>query len=747
MEISTLKDRNVKSIGVDKVADFSIAPEAMGMFFQAFSDSLYSDKYGSVVREIASNCADSHTEAKVEKPIEIELIKNGAFSDADYELVFRDFGTGMSPETVKEIFSKYFSSTKRGDNTRIGGWGIGSKSPFAVTDLFTVITWHNNIRYTYLLHRGETAPEIQKVEETEHIRENGTEVRIPTRPAQLIDYIQAIKKQLIFFDNIRFINLDVPNTDKIVHGDSFVCVFDENKASRLSETCIYLGKVYYSINWDKVNRALIDAQTSGELCSYSEWSVTGVALKFEVGDLPVTLSRESIEYKEDTAQKIVQKILEVQKELRTLANTLSDETDDLLHCLGSRKESFFRLPGGYTFKVHRKIAQVSLTFLPFKGTPLKLPSQPFFEYYIEKYIEEDGSIKAIKQGYSRRGYRKGLTITDNSITDILEKKGKGNSNNGRNYSVIRYLKSEGKPKNTYITETLGTPVVLVGRREVPIKEWAEHLKMSQEVVPQWTDFYSKTIVKTIVKNLKAYRDFTPSEEWLDDYKSNKSTRKSPARQKEEEITLREMWVGHATSPTYTKRYIKVGELFNLKPAKGFIVYGTQEEEAELRKYHELGQAVTPTAIKCFKVAVGNLKYLKDVPFAFHVSEAHIPSERILRKIALKSAASELYGNVLLQYVRNKRIRDDLDILSTGFRGVGFPSSVQVPYFNEKTDFLIQNGKEFVSAFEVYERLKEFLSQSTISSILKPSPTPEERQIAQEYIKQELTPKQRLYGFY
>jgi len=45
---------------LDESLDFSIDQESLGVLFKGFSDTLYSNKIGSIVREIASNCFDSH---------------------------------------------------------------------------------------------------------------------------------------------------------------------------------------------------------------------------------------------------------------------------------------------------------------------------------------------------------------------------------------------------------------------------------------------------------------------------------------------------------------------------------------------------------------------------------------------------------------------------------------------------------------------------------------------------------------
>ena len=70
---------------------------------------MYSNPIGSLIREITSNCFDSHIEAKVEEPVRLAMVWD---SDEGYHMEFEDFGVGISPDRMKKIYSKYFSSTK-----------------------------------------------------------------------------------------------------------------------------------------------------------------------------------------------------------------------------------------------------------------------------------------------------------------------------------------------------------------------------------------------------------------------------------------------------------------------------------------------------------------------------------------------------------------------------------------------------------------------------------------------------------
>ena len=72
------------------------------------SDNLYSDKIGSIIREIGSNCLDAHKLNNNEsKPFEITVPDYNVFDKSKSNLIFRDFGPGLSKEDIYSIYTTY----------------------------------------------------------------------------------------------------------------------------------------------------------------------------------------------------------------------------------------------------------------------------------------------------------------------------------------------------------------------------------------------------------------------------------------------------------------------------------------------------------------------------------------------------------------------------------------------------------------------------------------------------------------
>ena len=132
-----------------------------GAIFQILSSKLYSDKFNSIVREISSNMYDSHKAAnKLDVPFEINLT---------YEYIeFKDFGVGLSEEEIEQIYKVYFNSTKSADNDFIGGFGLGSKTTFAYTNIFNIISKKNGKKLEYICFMdNQFQPNIKKINESE----------------------------------------------------------------------------------------------------------------------------------------------------------------------------------------------------------------------------------------------------------------------------------------------------------------------------------------------------------------------------------------------------------------------------------------------------------------------------------------------------------------------------------------------------------------------------------------------------
>jgi hypothetical protein len=153
--------------------NFSIAANAKA--FDLLMGQLYSDPAAAMIREIVANANDSHKAAGVDKPVFIHVPNL-----LEPWFVVQDFGLGLSAEQIDNIYTTVFESTKDQDNEATGGFGLGSKTPYAVSDSFTVSAIKDGIKNEYLMFRdGNRNPSYMLTSTTKTDEGNGVKVTVP----------------------------------------------------------------------------------------------------------------------------------------------------------------------------------------------------------------------------------------------------------------------------------------------------------------------------------------------------------------------------------------------------------------------------------------------------------------------------------------------------------------------------------------------------------------------------------------
>lgn len=317
--------------GFDTVADFAI--EMNPKAFQVLSDTIYKDKIGSIVRELGCNAFDAHVDSgNGDKPFEIHL------PDA-FEPFFsiRDFGLGISPEDIKTVYTRYFASTKEQSNDVVGAFGLGSKTPFAYTDAFTVISIHKGIRTMYNAHKSNGLPSIVAFGKPEPTDEpDGLEVRVSVEAMDYKAFASAVKRQLKFFP----VKPTITNGDitwdsytPVLEVDGFVYysvddfrrpMYGHSSDNVLIGLFIKQGPVAYPIDFDALNQVLeskgITRTSFYEYFQRSDhrYSGKGIIIDMPIGTVEVTASREGISYKDAT-------VVNIMKRLDQIARVISRE--------------------------------------------------------------------------------------------------------------------------------------------------------------------------------------------------------------------------------------------------------------------------------------------------------------------------------------------------------------------------------------------------------------------------------------
>ena len=92
--------------------------QADSYLFDLLTSKIYSDPMAAAIREISTNAYDACIEAGARPSIEVHLpVVNEAYFSV------RDYGTGMSPDTISTLYSTVGASSKRTSNYYNGCMG------------------------------------------------------------------------------------------------------------------------------------------------------------------------------------------------------------------------------------------------------------------------------------------------------------------------------------------------------------------------------------------------------------------------------------------------------------------------------------------------------------------------------------------------------------------------------------------------------------------------------------------------
>jgi len=174
--------------------------------FEHILSNLYSDPLAAIIRELTTNAVEAIQAAKKEDTRKV-CIQLPTFLDPN--LVIRDFGIGLDKAEVEKFLNCLFSSNKTNSNEFMGGFGLGSKSPLALVDCYSLSSVKDGIQHDFLyLKEPGKSPSTIYQGEMDTNSENGITVTIPLNDNKRIssDSLQskaetAAKEQLLAFTN------------------------------------------------------------------------------------------------------------------------------------------------------------------------------------------------------------------------------------------------------------------------------------------------------------------------------------------------------------------------------------------------------------------------------------------------------------------------------------------------------------------------------------------------------------------
>lgn len=288
----------------------------------------YSDTILATVRETWANAVDANSAANSATPIKISFPTHIA---PTYSV--RDFGGGLSEEELFGLYTKYGRSSKRGDNSAIGGFGIGRFSPLSYTDSFTVVSCKDGekiIISVYVDESGDTR--FTKLAEESTTESNGVEISVAVKKDDIAKFSEAGHK-VLKFASAPFVSSGIQSLktlDWVIKNNTWGVLKHINSSgyyhSRSDSPVIVMGGISYPLNLEMLSDRLSSLSIYKSLKDSSAASF--FVFFFPVGSLSLHHSRESLEYNELTKKNLVSFFSNLEAEIRLVfQKTLNDISD------------------------------------------------------------------------------------------------------------------------------------------------------------------------------------------------------------------------------------------------------------------------------------------------------------------------------------------------------------------------------------------------------------------------------------
>lgn len=262
---------------------------------------MYTNKPAAVIRELSANAWDAHVDAgKTDTPFDLHL---PTWLDKTFYL--RDYGTGIPHDKFEDIYTNVGASTKEDSNDFIGGYGLGSKTPFTMTDTFMVENWHEGVKTTWICFKDSGEPNVSLVNTEDSDEPNGIKVSFSFDEGDVPEFVRQVPIQLKFFPvkpNITGGEGKVKYEDLPDDWDTKDYFYLSKDDWQLSRNYVVMGNVCYSLNSSEFDYEL--RQVFG----------SGLVIKVPIGAVDIPPSREHLEMTPRTKTYITDILKRIKKE-------------------------------------------------------------------------------------------------------------------------------------------------------------------------------------------------------------------------------------------------------------------------------------------------------------------------------------------------------------------------------------------------------------------------------------------------
>lgn len=334
--------------GGDQIETAGYSAAANSKMFSLLTSGLYSNKIGSVCRELISNQWDAHSDAgRLDKPFKIT-----APTMLELQCSFRDYGKGISHKAMMTEYPVLFLSSKEFTNYAIGCFGIGRMTPLAMSDSYIVVSRHEGTKATYNVYMDETkAPRIMLVSK-EDCYTSGFEVIVPCKMSDVQEWQDEIIQYIKYLEVQPETNFEYTTPEPFLKEDPWELFAEPRPVNSWGSRVASTFKVRQGITCYTLDISQLDGGRDSATISSS------IVVDVPIGTFQVTLSREDIEYDTRTKTNLTKVFDDTMQRVFAVARTeLDSSTKTPLDRVTEFKElrKIIKLPKNSTYTYNGEV--------------------------------------------------------------------------------------------------------------------------------------------------------------------------------------------------------------------------------------------------------------------------------------------------------------------------------------------------------------------------------------------------------
>ena len=163
----------------------SFTLEANAHVFKLLTTNVYNNIILAGIRELSTNAIDACIEADLPASFEVHLPVA-----TDPTFFVRDYGPGLSEDTIISLYTTMGASSKRNSNSFNGQFGIGKLAPLAYASSFTIESFVESKHFSYLITIKDGIPVYLKLGESPSQETTGLKISYAVQAHDINTFIK-----------------------------------------------------------------------------------------------------------------------------------------------------------------------------------------------------------------------------------------------------------------------------------------------------------------------------------------------------------------------------------------------------------------------------------------------------------------------------------------------------------------------------------------------------------------------------